>query len=189
MIGTRHFTSGLIACCAIAAAAAVSAATTSAAAATTTSATPAASIAAATASAASATPAAAAGALSAAHPFAAPGLAGSPTPSVFEGLGQVTLALAAVLVAIFALAWLLRRVRAVAGRADALAVLAEVRVGPKERAVLIKVGGSQLLVGVAPGQVSTLHVLEQPVDVRVSRGSVPERPSFRALLMKSLGKP
>jgi flagellar protein FliO/FliZ len=133
-------------------------------------------------------PAFAASAAGAGHPFAAPGLAGAPTPTVFEGLGQVTLALAAVLVAIFALAWLLRRVRAVAGRADALAVLAEVRVGPKERAVLIRVGDSQLLVGVAPGQVSTLHVLQQPVDVGTRHDRATERPSFRALLMKSLGK-
>jgi len=159
MIRKRHLAPGLLAGCAAAAVATASAA------------------------------AAAASAAGAGHPFAAPGLASAPTPTVFEGLGQVTLALAAVLVAIFALAWLLRRVRAVAGRADALAVLAEVRVGPKERAVLIRVGSSQLLVGVAPGQVSTLHVLEQPVEVGSSRGRAPERPSFRALLMKSLGKP
>jgi flagellar protein FliO/FliZ len=147
-----------------------------------------ASCAALTAATASAATAVSANATGPGHPFAAPGLAGAPTPTVFEGLGQVTLALAAVLVAIFALAWLLRRVRAVAGRADALAVLAEVRVGPKERAVLLRVGGSQLLVGVAPGQVSTLHVLEQPVEVGTRPAVAAERPNFRAMLMKSLGK-
>lgn len=124
-----------------------------------------------------------------AHRFAAPGLAAAQTPTVLQGLGQVTLALGAVLVAVFVVAWLLRRVRAVAGRADALAVVAEVRVGPKERAVLLKVGTSQLLVGVASGQVNTLHVLAQPVDVSGGRGArAPERPSFRALLSRSLGK-
>jgi flagellar protein FliO/FliZ len=171
MIRARSIVPGLLGGCAVAAATAVRAATSPAA-----------------ASAASAARAAASSPLGAARPFAAPVLAGSPAPTVFEGLGQVTLALGAVLVAIFALAWLLRRVRAVAGRADALSVLAEVRVGPKERAVLIKVGGSQLLVGVAPGQVSTLHVLDQPVNVAGGRAATPERPSFRALLMRSLGK-
>ncbi len=127
-------------------------------------------------------------AASAAHPFAAPDLASGPSPASLGGLGEVTVALAIVLAAIFALAWLVRRVRAVAGRAEALAVLAEVRIGPKERAVLIKVGPAQLLVGVAPGQVNTLHVLPEPVDVGGASRAAPDRPSFRALLLKSLGK-
>jgi flagellar protein FliO/FliZ len=129
-----------------------------------------------------------AAALSTARPFAAPGLATGTAPGGLEGLGQVTVALALVLAAIFVLAWLLRRVRAVAGRADALAVLAEVRIGPKERAVLLRVGATQLLVGVAPGQVNTLHLLPEPVEVGGGRRAAPERPSFRALLMRSLGK-
>ncbi|MGH8227551.1 MAG: flagellar biosynthetic protein FliO [Steroidobacteraceae bacterium] len=131
---------------------------------------------------------AAAPAVGSAHPFAAPDLASGAAPAGFGSLGEVTVALGVVLAAIFGLAWLVRRVRAVAGRAEALAVLAEVRIGPKERAVLLKVGTAQLLVGVAPGQVNALHVLTQPVDVgSVSRPRV-ERPNFRALLMKSLGK-
>ena len=105
------------------------------------------------------------------------------------GLGEVTLALAVVLAAIFALAWLVRRLRVVAGRGGALAVLAEVRLGPKERAVLVKVGTAQLLVGVAQGQVNTLHVLAEPVDVTGGGArEVAERPSFRAVLLRSLGK-
>ncbi len=127
-------------------------------------------------------------AIPAARTFAAPDMATGPSPASLGGLGEVTLALGIVLAAIFALAWLVRRVRAVAGRAEALAVLAEVRIGPKERAVLIKVGAAQLLVGVAPGQVNTLHVLPEPVDVGSAGRAAPERPSFRALLLKSLGK-
>lgn len=130
-----------------------------------------------------------AAAASVAHPFAAPDMAQGPSPAGFGGLGEVTLALCVVLVAIFGLAWLTRRVRAISGRADALAVLAEVRIGPKERAVLIRVGAAQLLVGVAPGQVNTLHVLPQPVEVGRAPGPASDRPSFRALLLKSLGKP
>lgn len=131
-----------------------------------------------------------------AHRFAAPELAAG-TPSFGAGgLGEVTIALAVVLAAIFALAWLVRRVRGVAGAASALGVLAEVRLGPKERAVLVRVGAQQLLLGVAPGQVSTLHVLAQPVQVE--RGIPPaagpkgdstaERPTLRAALLKSIGK-
>ena len=34
----------------------------------------------------------------------------------------------------------------------AIDVLADVRLGPKERAVLLKVGTTQILIGVAPGR-------------------------------------
>ncbi|MGH8258850.1 MAG: flagellar biosynthetic protein FliO [Steroidobacteraceae bacterium] len=130
-----------------------------------------------------------------AHPFAAPQMAsGAPAMGV-GSLTEVTLALAVVLAAIFGLAWLVRRVRGVAGAASALGVLAEVRLGPKERAVLVKIGTQQLLIGVAPGRVSTLHVLSQPVEIVRSgppsgsrTGAVRGRPSFRETLLKSLGK-
>jgi flagellar protein FliO/FliZ len=121
--------------------------------------------------------------------FAAPDLAsGSPATGV-GGLGEVTLALAVVLAAIFGLAWVVRRVRGVAGSASVLGVLAEVRLGPKERALLVKVGTQQLLVGVAPGQVATLHVLPQPVEiVRTGTTAQGDKPTFRSLLTRSLGK-
>jgi flagellar protein FliO/FliZ len=122
--------------------------------------------------------------------FAAPEMAAGPPAAGIGGLTEVTLALAVVLAAIFALAWLVRRLRVVAGRTGPLAVLAEVRLGPKERAVLVKVGGAQLLVGVGQGQINTLHVLPEPLDVAGSGGrDGAERPSFRAALLRSLGKP
>src|SRR5580692_11598233 len=89
-----------------------------------------------------------------AHVFAAPGaVAGAPATGV-AGLGQVTLALCIVLGAIFVCAWFARRMRNISsGRAGAVSVVAELRLGPKERAVLLQVGGTQLLVGVAPGRI------------------------------------
>jgi flagellar protein FliO/FliZ len=133
-------------------------------------------------------------AAAAGHPFAAPEIASSAPATGVGSLSEVTLALALVLAVIFGLAWLVRRVRGVAGAASALGVLAEVRLGPKERAVLVKVGAQQLLLGVAPGRVSTLHVLAQPLDI--VRGPPPGgprrdssgRPSFRDALLKSLGR-
>jgi flagellar protein FliO/FliZ len=129
------------------------------------------------------------------RPFAAPSTATSTAPSGVASLGQVTLALALVLAVIFVAAWLLRRVRGF-GRtgAGALDVLADLPVGQKERAVLIRVGTTQVLLGVAPGRVTTLHVLTEPVNVTPpTAGGTggpgnPQRPDFKALLMKSLGK-
>jgi flagellar protein FliO/FliZ len=128
------------------------------------------------------------------RPFAAPSTVSSTAPSGVASLGQVTLALALVLAVIFVAAWLLRRVRGFGRPASgALDILADLPVGQKERAVLIRVGTTQVLLGVAPGRVTTLHVLSEPVNVTppgAGSGGTggPERPDFKALLMKSLGK-
>jgi flagellar protein FliO/FliZ len=124
-----------------------------------------------------------------AHVFAAPGaVSGVPATGV-AGIGQVTLALCIVLGAIFLCAWLMRRMRNLGtGRTDAVNVIAEVRLGPKERAVLLQVGTTQLLVGVAPGQISALHVLAEPLAPRPAAGQPLDGPSFKSLLRRSLGK-
>jgi flagellar protein FliO/FliZ len=124
-----------------------------------------------------------------AHTFAAPGAAASVPLSGVAGLGQVTLALCIVLGAIFLCAWLARRMRNIGvGAAGAMSVIAEVRLGPKERAVLLQVGAAQLLVGVAPGQVTALHVLTEPVSPPAAIAASGDVLSFKSLLRKSLGK-
>lgn len=107
------------------------------------------------------------------------------------GLGQVTLALLVVLGTLFALAWLLRRMRGFGNRVGgAIDVLAHVTLGQKERAVLLKVGSAQILLGVAPGRVNTLYVLPEPLELtqRSAAPATEPSPSFRALLLRSLGK-
>jgi flagellar protein FliO/FliZ len=124
------------------------------------------------------------------HPFAAPQAASPPATPGVSGLGQVTLALLIVLAAVFALAWVAKRVRGFGNRVgDAIDVIADIPLGQKERAVLLKVGQTQILVGVAPGRVNTLHVLTEPIDLtKVPAGPADGRPNFKALLMRSLGK-
>ncbi len=126
-----------------------------------------------------------------AHVFAAPGALASAPASGVAGLGQVTLALCIVLGAIFLCAWLARRMRNItSGRSGAINVVAEVRLGPKERALLLQVGGTQLLVGVAPGQISALHVLAEPLAASPAppAPAALEAASFKSLLRRSLGK-
>jgi len=62
---------------------------------------------------------------------------------------------------IFATGWLLRRFGRLpmASKGD-ITILSGVSLGPRERAVLLRVGDTRLLVGVAPGRVQTLHVLD-----------------------------
>jgi flagellar protein FliO/FliZ len=139
-----------------------------------------------------------------ARPFGAPSVAASAGPSGVASLGQVTLALGLVLALIFVAAWLMRRLRGLGKTGTgALDIIAELPLSQKERAVLIRVGTQQVLIGVAPGRVTTLHVLDEPVNVTppggTAGGSGPtgvmgpgnsstERPTFKSLLMKSLGK-
>jgi flagellar protein FliO/FliZ len=106
-------------------------------------------------------------------------------------LGEVAFALIVVLAAIFVVAWIVRRMRVAGNRVgSAIDILADVHLGQKERAVLLKVGQTQILLGVAPGRVNTLHVLTEPLDLaKPAMGNSDEaRNSFRTLLMRSLGK-
>src|SRR4051812_22491474 len=132
-----------------------------------------------------------------ARPFGAPSVTTSAAPSGIASLGQVTLALGLVLALIFVAAWLMRRLRGFGKTGTGtLDILAELPLSQKERAVLIRVGTQQVLLGVAPGRVTTLHVLDEPVSVTppnsgpTGLGNNPsmDRPTFKSLLMKSLGK-
>ncbi|MEP7311469.1 MAG: flagellar biosynthetic protein FliO [Pseudomonadota bacterium] len=126
------------------------------------------------------------------RPFAAPEAAASLPAGSASGIGQVTLALLIVLVAIFGVALVVRRLRGITrGGAGGIEVLAQVALGARERAMIVKVGQMQLLLGVAPGRVSMLQVL--PPDATLpTDGGLPtqpgERPTFASLLRKSLGK-
>lgn len=91
------------------------------------------------------------------------------SPSAAGGLVQVIFGLIAVLALLLVSAWLLKRYggrlpgAGGGGGGAALRVLGGVSLGARERAVLLQVGDKQLLVGVAPGRVQTLCVLDAPV--------------------------
>lgn len=120
--------------------------------------------------------------------------AAPPPPSGLSSLGQVTGALLVVLAVVFIAAWMLRRLKLFSQRgAGYLEVLGEISIGAKERAVLLKVGDKRVLVGVAPGSVTALHVLnadelpENKVPEFPAADSAPAAPNFKALLRQSLG--
>jgi flagellar protein FliO/FliZ len=133
-------------------------------------------------------------------PFAAPQVAERVATPGAGSLVQVTLSLVLVLGAVFAAAWLVRRLKTFGKFGSGpVEVIADISLGAKERAVLVQVGGKQLLLGVAPGRVSTLHVLDTPISVEkvwpVGTGNQamnvgvkgPERPDFKSILKRSLG--
>lgn len=121
--------------------------------------------------------------------FAAPqSVPAAHTGGVSE-LAHVVLALLLVLAVVVALAAVIRRARGFgARRSQLLEVQAAVSLGAKERAVLMRVGRTQLLLGVAPGRVSALHVLSEPLEPAPPEGGTPAPAlSFQALLRRSLG--
>ena len=123
--------------------------------------------------------------------FAIPDPAGATTPVI--GTLRVTIAMFVVLAAVLAAAWLTRRLRGGSGAGNgSLQVISQVALGARERAVLLRVGAQHLLIGVAPGSVRTLHVLPESELQPGERSTVQEgdgdRPTVRAVLMRSLGK-
>lgn len=94
---------------------------------------------------------------------------------LFAGLGLVV-------VMIVALAWALRRLGGLGtGGTGPLQVLGGLSVGPRERVVLLRAGEQQLLLGVAPGRVQTLHIFNEPLATPPAGGD-----GFAARLQKAM---
>ena len=58
-------------------------------------------------------------------------------------------------------------------RSDRIQVLADMPLGQKERCVLVRVGDTDILIGVAPGRVNTLHVFPAGANTRQAAGRAP----------------
>ena len=95
--------------------------------------------------------------------------------------------LAIVLLCIVGLAWLLKRAGGLQSSAHgALRVVDGIALSARERVVLVQVGKQQVLLGVAPGRVNALHVLDEPVDMTRDENSVTN--NFSVRLRDAMGK-
>lgn len=102
-----------------------------------------------------------------------------PPAPVFGGLVQVVLALILVLAAIAGSAWLMRRFGpAQIGPGGAMRVLGGVMVGQRERLVLVEVGETWLIIGVAPGQVTAVHSMSRPAHPEQEISHFIQQPGF-----------
>lgn len=121
--------------------------------------------------------------------FAADSSVPTAAAASYGSLLQVMFGLGLVLAAIAGTAWLLRRFSP--GQVSAngsLRVVSAVMVGPKERVVLVDVGDTRLVLGVAPGQIRTLHQMERPADESGYDASVLPNNVFYSRLREMLNK-
>jgi len=75
-------------------------------------------------------------------------------------LGKLVLGLFAVLAVIYACAWAMKRLRLPnAFSNQALKIDSVINVGAREKIALLRIGDQQLLIGITPNSIQTLHVL------------------------------
>ena len=87
--------------------------------------------------------------------------ADSPTP-LASTIGQMVLGLGLVLALLFGALLLIKKLSLPRGAAaSSLRVLAAAAVGPREPVVLVEIGETLLVLGVAPGQVNALHSMNK----------------------------
>nr|WP_083398878.1 flagellar biosynthetic protein FliO [Pseudomonas graminis] len=98
---------------------------------------------------------------------------------------QLVLGLLLVIGLIFVLAWLMRRVQRAGPAGNQVIKLVGSRaLGTRDRLVLVQVGNEQVLLGVSPGSINALHVMNEPVDVPDPQSVQPE---FAKRLLEALG--
>lgn len=111
----------------------------------------------------------------------------APATDLGASLVSMLFGLAIVVAMLFASLWLLRRLAqprgAVAGQ---LRILAAAAVGSRERVVVVEVGKSCLVLGVAPGQVTALA--ELPRTDLPSQPPADDTPGFAARLKQVLDR-
>jgi flagellar protein FliO/FliZ len=111
------------------------------------------------------------------------------SPLSVSSLAQLTLSLAAIVALIFAISWVVKRLKLAGprGRGD-IAVIDQIALGPRERVVLLRVGTSQVLVGIGSGSIVGLTPLATPIELQTP----PAAPLFADRLrefMKRAGGP
>lgn len=100
---------------------------------------------------------------------------------------QLILGLLLVIGLIFLLAWVVRRIQQnipVSGAQQAISLLASQALGPRDRLLLVQVGKEQILLGLTPGTIVPLHVLQEPIEVSKPEGHLGS--AFAQRLAKAL---
>jgi flagellar biosynthetic protein FliO len=91
--------------------------------------------------------------------------------SEFSNYLNVIGALILVLIAVLTLAWVAKRLLRISTRTPGpFRVLGSLPLGPRERLLVVEVGKTHMVIGLVPGRIEKLHVLDEPLtetDLRV----------------------
>ena len=118
---------------------------------------------------------------------ASTGLSTSPfeTPPLLKML----LGLAAILLLIFFLAWLSRKMKLVQSTSNGYQIksLATLPLTTREKLTLIEVGGKQVLLGISPGRINKLHVFDDAIKTDTDSTVAANENQFSSHFKKALG--
>jgi flagellar protein FliO/FliZ len=114
------------------------------------------------------------------------GLVQPASPVSVGSVTQLALSLAAIIALILAVSWVLKRLKlgTVRGRGE-IAVIDQLSLGPRERIMLVRVGESQVLVGVSAGGLVGLTPLAAPIAIQ----SPPDSAAFADRLREFMKRP
>jgi len=114
------------------------------------------------------------------------GIAQPASPLSVGSLTQLTLSLLAIVGLILLISWALKRLKVAGPRGSGeIAVIDELSVSPRDRIVLIRVGESQVLVGISASGLVPLTPLPVPI---VLKGG-PRVPAFAERLRDMMKRP
>ncbi|MGA2397534.1 MAG: flagellar biosynthetic protein FliO [Steroidobacteraceae bacterium] len=108
------------------------------------------------------------------------------SPVSVGSVAQLALSLAAIVALILAVSWVLKRLKlgTVRGRGE-IAIIDQLALSPRERIVLVRVGDSQLLIGVGAGGVVGLTPLVTPIAIK----NPPDSAAFADRLREFMKRP
>jgi flagellar protein FliO/FliZ len=115
--------------------------------------------------------------------------AGVTAPDLGSSALQMVLGLIVVLALLLGTLWLLKRISVPRGPvAGLMRVIAGVSVGSRERVVILELGNSWLVLGVAPGQVTTLaEIPRQEVPTSATGIVSPDFPAWLKQIIERRG--
>ena len=112
------------------------------------------------------------------------------SPDTLGTIVSLGLGLVAVIAVIYGCAWIIRRMNGMTGmNNNAIKVVSVMAIGTRERIALIEVGGQQILLGVTPSAIRTLHVFDETVVDAGNASSGEFARRLHAMMVKSLTAP
>ncbi|MBC7503255.1 MAG: flagellar biosynthetic protein FliO [Herminiimonas sp.] len=114
----------------------------------------------------------------------------TPTPTSFAGSFQMMFGMFVVLALLFGITWMLKKYGPVkSGNSTTVKIVGGISVGNRERIVVVEVADQWIVVGVAPGRVSTLSTMpKQDGVVTVAADTKPPQKNFAAWLKQTIDK-